>query len=119
MFNQIESHPLLNNQILIDYCQTRKIAVGAWSPLGGPRVNLMEHPVLEQLARKYQRSAAQIILRWDMQRGISAIPKSVHQSRIAANIQLFDFELSAEDMQLIQSLDMGFRVGPDPDRFDF
>lgn len=119
MFNQIESHPLLNNQKLIDYCQTRKIAVGAWSPLGGPRVNLMEHPVLEQLARKYQRSAAQIILRWDMQRGISAIPKSVHQSRIAANIQLFDFELSAEDMQLIQSLDMGFRVGPDPDRFDF
>ena len=119
MFNQIESHPLLNNQPLIDYCHTRRIAVGAWSPLGGPRIQLLEHPVLLALADKYHRTAAQIILRWDMQRGIAAIPKSVHKERIVSNAQIFDFNLSPEDMDLLNSLDMGLRVGPDPDDFNF
>ena len=119
MFNQIESHPILNNQPLIDYCQSHGIAVGAWSPLGGPRVNLLEHPVLQQLAAKYRRTAAQIILRWDLQRGIVPIPKSVHKERIQSNLQVFDFVLTTEDMMLLQSLNMGLRVGPDPDHFNF
>lgn len=119
MFNQIESHPAFNNQELIAYCQDNDIAVGAWSPLGGPRVRLMEHPALIELAQKYGKTPVQIVLRWDMQRGISATPKSVHKERIISNSGIFDFLLSDEDMQLIWSLDMGFRVGPDPDNFNF
>jgi hypothetical protein len=80
MLDQIESHPLLNNQALIDWLQSRGIAAGAWSPLGGPRVPLLQHPVLTALAGKYGRSPAQIVLRWDIQRGIAVIPKSSHRT---------------------------------------
>jgi len=119
MLNQIESHPLMNNQDLIDSCQKTGIAVGVWSPLGGPRVPLLSHPALQKLAEKYSRTPAQIVLRWDIQRGVAVIPKSVHRDRIISNSQLFDFELTAEDMAQIQSLDIGMRVGPDPDNFNF
>jgi diketogulonate reductase-like aldo/keto reductase len=119
MLDQIESHPLLNNQALIDWLQSRGIAAGAWSPLGGPRVPLLQHPVLTALAGKYGRSPAQIVLRWDIQRGIAVIPKSSHRDRILANSQIFDFALSADDMARIQRLDQNFRVGPDPDHFAF
>lgn len=119
MLDQIESHPLMNNQLLIDTLRKNEIAVGVWSPLGGPKVPLLEHPTLQMLAAKYGRTPAQIVLRWDIQRQVAVIPKSVHQDRIISNSQLFDFELSAEDMQQIQSLDMGLRVGPDPENFDF
>ena len=119
MLDQVESHPLMNNQELIDACQNAGIAVGVWSPLGGPRVPLLEHPALAALASKYGRTPAQIVLRWDIQRGVSAIPKSVHRDRIASNAQIFDFSLTEEDMAQIQALDMGLRVGPDPDNFNF
>ena len=119
MLDQVESHPLMNNQTLIDTCQNAGIAVGVWSPLGGPRVPLLEHPTLQALAEKYGRTSAQIVLRWDIQRGVAAIPKSVHRDRIASNAQIFDFALTDEDMAQIQALDMGLRVGPDPDHFNF
>jgi diketogulonate reductase-like aldo/keto reductase len=119
MFNQIESHPLFNNQALIDWCQGFNIAVGAWSPLGGPRVPLLEHPALQGLARKYGHSPAQIVLRWDIQRNLVVIPKSSHQNRIIENKNIFDFALTPEDMQLMQSLNMNLRVGPNPDNFNF
>lgn len=119
MLNQIESHPANSNQALIDYCQDRGITVSAWSPLGGPRVNLLNHPVLTDLATRYGKTPAQIVLRWHMQRGVVAIPKSSHKERIVRNARIFDFALSAADMQLISSLDQGFRVGPDPDDFNF
>lgn len=119
MLDQVESHPLMNNQELIDACRKAGIAVGVWSPLGGPRVPLLRHPVLQSLAEKYGRTPAQIVLRWDIQRGVAAIPKSVHRERIVSNSRIFDFELSEEDMNQIQALDMGLRVGPDPDHFNF
>lgn len=119
MVNQIESHPLMNNQDLIDYCHQAGIAVGAWSPLGGPRINLLSHPVLQMLAKKYERTEAQIVLRWHIQRGLIVIPKSVHQERIISNSQIFDFTLQDEDMEAIQSINMDLRIGPDPDNFDF
>lgn len=119
MLNQVESHPLMNNQKLIDYCQSNDIAVGVWSPLGGPQIPLLQHPVLEMLADKYQRTPAQIVLRWDIQRNAIPVPKSTHQERIASNSHIFDFELSQEDMKLIQDQNVDFRVGPDPDHFDF
>lgn len=119
MFNQIESHPIMNNQKLIDWCHANGIAVGAWSPLGGPNVPLLQHPILLQLAEKYHKTPAQIVLRWDIQRGIAVIPKSSHQERIIENGRIFDFNLEFKDMELIQSLNMNYRVGPDPDNFNF
>lgn len=119
MVNQIESHPLMNNQKLIDWCSANGIAAEAWSPLGGPAVPLLQHPDLLRLAERYHRSPAQIVLRWDIQRGIAVIPKSSHQSRIIENSRIFDFSLTFEDMELIQSLNMNYRVGPDPDHFNF
>jgi diketogulonate reductase-like aldo/keto reductase len=119
MLDQIESHPLMNNQVLIDTLQKSDITAGVWSPLGGPKVPLLSHPTLQELAEKYERTPAQIVLRWDIQRKVIVIPKSVHQERIISNSQIFDFELSEEDMKKVQSMDMGLRVGPDPDNFDF
>jgi diketogulonate reductase-like aldo/keto reductase len=119
MLDQVESHPLMNNQKLIDACQNAGIAVGVWSPLGGPRVPLLEHPALRALAEKYGRTPAQIVLRWDIQRGVAVIPKSVHRDRIVSNAQIFDFALTEEDTTQIQALDMGLRVGPDPEHFNF
>lgn len=119
MLDQIESHPLMNNQVLIDTISRNGIAAGVWSPLGGPKVPLLSLPALEALAEKYGRTPAQIVLRWDIQRNVAVIPKSVHRDRIISNSQLFDFSLSDEDMEKVQSLDMGLRVGPDPDNFDF
>ncbi|MCI2062676.1 MAG: aldo/keto reductase [Eubacteriaceae bacterium] len=117
--NQVESHPLMTNQELISWCRKYDIATGAWSPLGGPRVPLLEHPVLIELGEKYGKTPAHIVLRWDIQRNVIVIPKSSHKERIEANLDVFDFQLSNHDMQRIQSLDMGLRVGPDPDNFDF
>ncbi|MCI2048718.1 MAG: aldo/keto reductase [Lachnospiraceae bacterium] len=119
MVDQLESHPLMNNQELIDYLQANEIAVGAWSPLGGPQLPLLQHPVLLELAEKYHRTPAQIVLRWDIQRNIFVIPKSTHRERIISNSEIFDFELAEEDMERIRSLDRNFRVGPDPDNFNF
>jgi len=119
LLNQIESHPLFNNQPLIDWCKARQIAVGAWSPLGGPQVPLLQHPALQILAAKYQRSPAQIVLRWDIERNLIVVPKSSHQERIIANMQIFDFTLQPEDRALLQSLNRNYRVGPDPDNFNF
>jgi len=73
----------------------------------------------KEIAEKYGKTAAQVVLRWHMQRDTIVIPKSVHQDRIISNLDVFDFELSAEDMRWISSLDKGQRVGADPDTFDF
>lgn len=119
--DQIESHPYFSNQELIDELHRRGIAAEVWSPLaGGNRAQeLLAEPVLHQIGRKYGKSAAQVVLRWHMQRDTIVIPKSVHQDRIVSNLDLFDFELSSEDMYLISSLDRGERVGANPDTFDF
>lgn len=117
--NQIESHPYFKNQELIDYCHQLNIEVEVWSPLGGTGGNLLKDKVLQKLAEKYGRTPAQIVLRWDIQRNVVVIPKSIHKERIISNQDVFQFELSKEDMQLVSSLDRGQRVGPDPDYFDF
>lgn len=117
--NQIECHPQLSQQPLIDYCEKLGIVCEAWSPLGGTGGNLLEHNVLKKLAEKYHKSVAQIILRWDLQRGIVTIPKSVHRDRIISNADLFDFELNVEDMKIINAINKDLRVGANPDNFDF
>lgn len=119
MVNQIESHPYFNNQELIEYCLNKDIAVEVWSPLGGTGGTLLEDKGLLALAHKYGKTPAQIILRWDIQREVVVIPKSTHQDRIISNMELFDFELSEEDMEIIYGMNRNLRVGPDPDNFDF
>ena len=118
--NQIESHPYFTNQELIEECRRRGIAVEVWSPLGGTGGNsVLQDPLLATLAQKYQKTPAQIILRWDIQRGVIVFPKSVHRERILANQEIVDFEITAEDMKKIDALNKNERVGADPDTFDF
>jgi diketogulonate reductase-like aldo/keto reductase len=113
MVNQVELHPRLAQRELREYCRRHGIQIEAWSPLG--QGQLLEDPTLKEIAQKYGKTTAQVILRWDLQNGVVVIPKSVNADRIASNAQLFDFELSAEDMARIDALDCGGRIGPDPD----
>lgn len=115
--DQIETNPQFVDEETIQYCKDNKIMVEAWSPLGsGACLNNNEIIVI---ADKYHKSAAQIILRWLLQKEVVILPKSVHENRIIENINLFDFELSEEDMHLIDQLNQHKRTGPDPDTFDF
>jgi diketogulonate reductase-like aldo/keto reductase len=103
--NQIELHPHLSQQTLAAYCEKLGIAVEAWSPLGGTGGNLLDDPVVKKIAEKHGTSTAQVILRWDLQRGIITIPKSVHQERIKANTDIYNFELTAAEVKTINDLD--------------
>lgn len=117
MINQVECHPRLTQKELLSYCQEHHIQLEAWSPLG--RGRMLDEPTLKELAAKYQKTVAQIILRWDLQSGIVTIPKSVREERIIENADIFDFELSNEDMSVIDSMNRNHRNSPDPDHFDF
>ncbi|ASA24699.1 aldo/keto reductase [Paenibacillus donghaensis] len=117
MVNQVELHPNLVQQELLEFCQAEGIQLEAWSPL--MQGQLLEQPVLQAIAARHGKSVAQVILRWDLQRGIVTIPKSTNAQRIAENASLFDFSLSDAEMEQIAALDIGQRVGPDPDNFDF
>ena len=113
--DQVECHPHLSQQSLLTYCEKAGIAFEAWSPLGGTGGKLLDDPVLKKIAGKYGKSVAQVILRWDLQRGMITIPKSIHQKRIIANADLYNFELSADDIKVINELDRNpERSGPDP-----
>ncbi|MFC5450584.1 aldo/keto reductase [Paenibacillus aestuarii] len=117
MVNQVEFHPLLTQQDLLSFTKEHHIQLEAWSPL--MQGQLLDNPVLTAIAAKYRKSVAQIILRWDLQHGVVTIPKSTKEHRINENADVFDFELSAEDMAQIDGLNQNLRVGPDPDNFDF
>ncbi|MFC0234082.1 aldo/keto reductase [Vagococcus entomophilus] len=117
MINQVELHPLLNQEPLRKFCAQHGIAVEAWSPLGQGK--LLVRPELKAIGDKYGKTPAQVILRWDLQNNIFTIPKSVHKERIEQNAAIFDFELSAEDIATINDLNTNERFGPDPDHFDF
>lgn len=115
--NQVELHPRLIQETLKEYCQKEEIAVEAWSPLAQGR--LMDEPTLNHLAEKYEKSPAQVILRWHLQNDHIIIPKSINPKRIIENADIFDFELSLSDMTEINGLNMDERIGPDPDHFVF
>lgn len=116
MVNQVECHPRLSQKELLSYCQEHNIQLEAWSPLG--RGKMLDDPTLQELATKYRKTIAQVILRWDLQTGIVTIPKSVKEQRIIENANIFDFELSKADMDIIDSLNRDKRNGPDPDNFN-
>ncbi len=115
--NQIEFHPFLQSPELIAACHELGIRVEAWSPLMKGAV--MEVPELVQIGEHHGKSAAQVSIRWMLQKDIICIPKSTNRSRIEENADVFGFELSGEEMALIDSLDRGQRFGPDPANFDF
>jgi len=117
MVNQMEFHPHLVQQDLIDFCADKGIQYESWSPFMQGKV--FELDICADLAKKYNKSVAQIILRYNLQKGIVAIPKSVHAKRIAANAEIFDFELSSEDISFLDGLETGERIGPDPYNFNF
>jgi len=114
--NQVECHPQLTQKELQAFCQEKKIQMEAWSPLMQGNLDV---PLLTELSQKYNKTAAQIVLRWDLQRGIVTIPKSITPHRIEENANVFDFELSTEDIERIDTLNTNHRYGPDPDNFDF
>jgi methylglyoxal/glyoxal reductase len=116
MVNQVEYHPHLTQKDLLEYCQSEGIQLEAWSPL--KQGELLSDPTIMELAEKHQKSAAQIILRWDLQNKVVTIPKSIKEQRIIENANIFDFELSSEDMAKIDALNKDERVGPDPDDFE-
>ena len=117
MVNQMEFHPRLVQQKLLDFCSSRNIQYEAWSPLMQGRIVQIKE--LQELATKYKKNIAQIVLRWNLQKGVITIPKSIHRERIVSNTQIFDFEITAEDMLIIDGLDTNKRVGADPDNFNF
>jgi diketogulonate reductase-like aldo/keto reductase len=117
MVNQVEYHPHLTQKELHEFCKSEGIQLEAWSPL--KQGELLTEPVIAEIGQKYQKSAAQVILRWDLQNEVVTIPKSIKEHRIIENASIFDFELSSEDMERINSLNKNERIGSDPDNFNF
>jgi methylglyoxal/glyoxal reductase len=115
--NQVELHPRLSQVEVREYCKQKGIQVEAWSPL--MQGQLLDNEELRAIGAKYGKSITQAILRWDLQHGIITIPKSTKEHRLIENADIFDFELSAEDMAAIDAMNQNHRVGPDPDNFDF
>jgi 2,5-diketo-D-gluconate reductase A len=117
--NQIELHPLFANERVRAYGAEHGIATEAWSPLAQGKV--LDHPVITAIAREIDRTPAQIVLRWHIQRGNIVIPKSTTPARIKENFELFDFELERDAVARIDALDQGERgrIGPNPDSFAY
>lgn len=113
MVNQVEFHPHLTQKELLAYCKKEGIQLEAWSPL--KKGELLNEPVLKDIAAKYNKSVAQVILRWDLQHGVVTIPKSIKEHRIIENANVFDFELTADDMETIDGLNQNSRSGSNPD----
>ena len=105
MVNQVEIHPFSTKNNIINYCKDNNIKVVAWSPISRGRV--LSNELMIDLSQKYKKSIVQIVLRWHMQKGVIPIPKSSNENRIKENIDIFDFEISSEDMKAIDSLDEG------------
>ncbi|OAP23370.1 Morphine 6-dehydrogenase [Amycolatopsis sp. M39] len=121
--NQVELHPYFAQPALQRADAARGILTQAWSPIGGITFywdadgsgrRVLAEPSLRRIAEAHGKTAAQVVLRWHLQQGRSAIPKSTHPERIAENMDIFDFALSSDELAVIDALDTGVRSGPDP-----
>lgn len=117
MVNQIEFHPGFMQQECVDFCRAHEILVEAWSPLGTGR--MLTNETLKNIAAKYEKSVAQLCVRWVLQHGILPLPKSVTPERIHENLDVFGFEISDEDMQVIDRMEYCGGSGLNPDKIDF
>ena len=115
--NQVEFSPLWQDNLLIQYCREKNIAFEAWGPLAAGE--LIGDRTTGDIGAKYGKTGSQVILRWMLQKNIIVFPKTVHKSRMIENADIFDFELSDEDMAIIDNMNRHRRTGPDPDNFDF
>ena len=117
--NQVEAHPYFGNEQVRTYDREHRIATEAWSPIAQGKV--LDDEVITRIADAHNKTAAQVVLRWHIQRGDIVIPKSVHRERMQSNFDIFDFSLDNGEMDAITGLDRGEsgRTGPNPDRFDF
>jgi methylglyoxal/glyoxal reductase len=113
MVNQVEYHPHLTQKDLLAFCEKEGIQLEAWSPL--KQGELLTDSTINEIAEKYGKTAAQVILRWDLQTKVVTIPKSIKEQRIIENANIFDFELSSEDIKKLDRLNKNERVGSDPD----
>ena len=114
--DQIEVNPYLTQDDVRGFCAEHQIAIEAWSPLA--RSNALGDPTIDEIARRYGKTPAQVILRWHIERGDIVFPKSVSPVRIRENLDIFDFELTGEDVEAISALNRNQRTGPDPDKFE-
>ncbi len=117
MVNQIEFHPYLQQPELIQYCESKGILPEAWAPVMRGKVHQVQE--ITEIGKRYGKNEFQVVLRWNIQRGIATIPKSATPERIKSNADIFDFELSEDEINVIDNLDKGQRFGPDPENFDF
>ncbi|MDD1505482.1 aldo/keto reductase [Lysinibacillus sp. CNPSo 3705] len=117
VINQIEFHPHLTQEEVRAYCKEKGIQVEAWSPLMNG--SLLEESLIQQLASKYGKTPAQIVLRYDVQHGVVTIPKTMTPARMTENLTVFDFALTEEEMAQLDALNDGLRCGPDPEKFNF
>lgn len=126
--NQVELHPYFTQRAIRDADHRHGVITQSWSPIGGVYVyqphdpadvkNVLEDPVIAELAAKHGKTPAQVILRWHLEHGLSAIPKSVRPARIAENFDVFDFALAPDEVAVVDALDTGVRGGPDPELVD-
>ena len=107
MVNQVEIHPFFQQQLNIDTMNSYGVVPEAWGPFNEGKRNFFNDPILTKIGKKYNKSAAQVALRWNIQRGVVVIPKSVHEERIKQNMDVFNFKLTDEDMKNIASMDIG------------
>lgn len=119
MVNQLELHPLLTQKPLRDFCKENGIVVEAYSPTARMDKKLTEHPVLKDISLQHGKSVVQVILRWNYQNGVIPIIKSSNKDRMKSNIDIFDFELSPEEMDRIEGMNDNYRIRHDPDNYDF
>lgn len=109
MVNQIEMHPYFAQESALKVMEEYQIVPEAWAPLGGGRHNPFDNEMVKEIAAAHRKTVGQVVLRWNVQRGVVVIPKSVHKARIEENFQIWDFTLTEEEMQKISSLDLGYQ----------
>lgn len=109
MVNQIEMHPYFAQESALKIMEEYQIVPEAWAPLGGGRHNPFDNEMVKEIAAAHGKTVGQVVLRWNVQRGVVVIPKSVHKARIEENFQIWDFTLTEEEMQKISSLDLGYQ----------
>lgn len=107
MLNQVEMHPFFQQELNLSTMREYGVVPQAWAPFNEGLRNFFQNPILTAIGEKYGKTAAQVALRWNLQRGVAVIPKTVHEERMRENLDVFDFALSQEDMELIKTMDIG------------